>query len=442
MTTNQEYFTQIRDLAAKALADLGGPVSSTGARLVRAGESLQAALDVGGPIQLEAATYEGNFVAMKPTSVVGVAGTELRGAAAAPVFTVPPGARKIALATCVATTPGDGSAIQIGTADDTQKTLDAVPAGITLTRVLVPRHRGKRAFEINGADVLLTSCGCTDVYDPAGRDSQGIWIGNTPGWVTVQGGLYEAGSENVLVGGAGFVMPIPGLVQRNLAFLDLTLAKPLSWREDGIKRKVKCLLELKSGLGVTVSKVRMSGCWSDAQVGYAVQVTPRDGGVIGAVVFDDVTLEKAGSFLNVLGQDDEQYSEVVSGLVFRRVAADVTGELGSGRFAQWGGEPSDLLIDDCDFTGDGTVITTYAGVAWDTATLAKRDGAGITKGLKIQNSRFTMRGGYGLFLNGFAYGRNWQEAWPDGVITGNVFTGAIAAAMAKNLPAGNTFQAA
>jgi hypothetical protein len=431
----RDYLTRIKSDADAALSSL--PPLPTGAVLVKAGESLQAALDKGGSISTEpGSVFAGNFVARVPgTRLVGGAGSALSGAAGGPALHVPPGARDIQATGFKATTAWDQSVVQIGLSDTGQSLISDAPADVILTAIFVPQHRGKRAFEINGKNVSLMQCGCADVYDPAKRDSQGVLVWNAPGPVLVSGGSYEAASENILVGGAPTM--IPNLVPAGLTFEDLILPKRAEWRGN-TAIPVKNNFELKSGTGVIFRRSKIDGNWVSGQAGSSIVLTPRDGKTIGNVLVEDVDLQNVTHMINMISHDDSAYSPGTKGLIFRRVTGAA-----SYRFLQMGGEFLDVLVEGCQFEGADTTIYGYESVVWDSPT-AKRNGH-ISKGVRVLNNRLASRK-YGVMLTtdlgGEAYGAHWQNAWPDGQISGNTFFGQTATALKKNLPADNTFVAA
>jgi hypothetical protein len=436
----RDYLNRIISDATAALAQLPPPINN--GVLVKAGDNLQAALDLGGVIRLDAgALFSGSFKIWKQgTRLIGGLGSGLMGSSSGPAFLVPPGARDIQASGFMAQTTWDQACVLLGLNDPAQDTPDKAPAGIMLTDIQVPKHRGKRAFEINSAQTALVNCGCADVFDPAGRDSQGIGVANSPGMLTVNGGRYEAGSENILVGGFGGTQA-EKIVPSDLTFDGVILARPLSWMSDGGKRKVKTCFELKTGQRVTLKNATVDGCWVDGQTGYGLTVTPRDHGVISDIEITDVQLRNCGAGLNLLAQDDGQYSERVQRIALRRVIAVVkNGAFGSGRFVQLGGEVQGFVLEDNQFEGPDSIVTSYAAKTWDSPTSSRM--SYVTKGAKLTGNSFKS-GAYGLMLTGAAgagaYGKFWKEAWPDGIISGNTFGGATGLAHKPNVPADNTF---
>jgi hypothetical protein len=428
--------TQLRDIilriqadSASALALLSAPATTI---LVRAGEALQPYLDKGGVIQLEDdATFVGAFSLSVPGTRLLGAKASLQGINGAPALKVPAGARDVQAVLLNATTTWDQAAVQVG--DNTIGRLEDLPRDVVLT-VTVPKHRGKRAFDINGANVALINCNCRDVFDPAGRDSQGVLILNSAGDIVVRGGSFEAGSENLLVGGD--VTGVPSIVPTNILVEDATFSRPLSWKTDGVKRIVKNLFELKSGINVTARRLTLDGCWVDGQTGWALMVTPRNGKKVANVLFEDITIRNAGGALNILGYDSESVGPQAENIVVRRVNATVSKLYGLGRFAQWEGSPNGVVLDGNTFDGPEQCIYVNPGKVWDVNGVASM--SPTTMGVRVVNNKFASRS-YGIMVDGYAYALNWKQGFPDGVIENNTFTGPTALNQKNNLPPSNIF---
>jgi hypothetical protein len=247
-------------------------------------------------------------VVYEATQFVLPTGTHIRGqgatvrATGGPALYVKPGTTDVTVEDVIGASSYSG-VVKLGdSSSTTQGSLELVPRRITLKNVSVPYHRGQRAFEIHAADVVLLNCSNADTYSPALVDSQGIWIHNTPGPVLVDGGSYSAGSEIVMVGGDS--QKIPGLIPADLTFQNLTLSRPLSWQTDGVSRGIKNIFELKSGERVLVKNVIMDGTWTDAQISYAIVITPREGGGVRDVTFDSITVRNVGGGLNIMGTNN------------------------------------------------------------------------------------------------------------------------------------------
>jgi hypothetical protein len=320
------------------------------------GGDVQAALDAGGIVVLEAgAVYEGPGlrITKSGTTLLGN-GATIRSTSGPALYSLP-NVDDVYASGLFLASPYT-SVVQIGDASaTTQGALELVPERIKLVGLSVPTHRNRRAFAIHGAHVEMLGCYAADTYYvDGGFDSQAIWIHNTPGPVLVDGGEFSAGSEVVMVGGDS--IKIPGLHASGLTFRNLKLWRPLSWRMDGIKRGVKNIFELKDGDGVRVENVVMDGSWSDAQISFAIVLTPRQGGGIRNVTFDRVTVLNVGGGLNILGDNSvapyAPFKTTGIKVIDSNFAISKTEFGGHGILAMLTGGPGTLEISGTRFVGD------------------------------------------------------------------------------------------
>ena len=317
-------------------------------------ESLTALLSAGGSIALpHGGIYAGSFT-LKSNTSLDCGGSSITGTTG-PTLDVPPGTHDVTVTNCILTTASNQRVVLIGRNGASQTTLDQVPQRIHFTNITIPTYRGKRGFEINGAHVTLDVVTVTDLFDPAGRDSQTVWIGNTPGPVTITNSVLSGGTETIMVGGD--TMKIPGVIPSDITIADCRLEHPLSWRTDGVKHFVKNLLELKTGHRVKIQRVTLDGSWRDAQSGYAFMITPRDGGDINDVLIEDVTVNHVASVFDFMGRSDlaPATPSPTQNIIVRRVTATASKVYcaGLGTFALLGGEMHDVSFDQIHFTGDG-----------------------------------------------------------------------------------------
>ncbi len=413
--------------------------SSSSSVTVPAGGDLQAALKKGGVIQLEAgATYTGAFVARVPGTRLKGEGAKLAGARS-PALVI--AASDIQVENIEASSPGyDQSVIRLGSNDNSQTTREQEPSDIVLKSVRVPTHRGKRAFEINARKVLLENCSADDVWDPAGRDSQGIVILNSSGDIRIIGGSYTAGSENIMVGGD--TIKLAGVETTNILIENVDLAKPLSWHADKVNRNVKNIFELKAGVDVTLRNVRMRGSWVASQTGEGVVITPRNGRLVDRVVIEDSVIEDVGSGLQIMGRDYSTFTNGALHFTMRRTTVRTNRKTygGQGRVASISGEPAHLEFRDNLFLNDGDAsLYVFPGRVMN-ADKSTRAAGPIGSLIYVGNR--ALRGRYGIFLNGFANGGAKGEGKAAATtieVTGNTFGGdANASVLKKNFP-DNTF---
>lgn len=384
---------------------------------------LQAALDAGpADIRLCAGCeFTAGFYVTRPVSLRGDAGAlPLLHGVGRPAITVWPGVRDVLIESIRATSTHQ-TVILLGYNDDSQTTLDLVPERIILRDVHVPTHRGKRAFEINAAEWLLEHCSALDVYN-ANADDQAIAVLNSPGRGTVRGGIYVAAAENILIGGDP--VKVPGMIPSDILLEDLELSKPLSWRTDGISRRVKTLLELKTGNNVTARRLRLRGAWQDDQIGWAITLTPRSGGAVTNFLAEDLDVADVGGILNLTGHDLPQLLPTparTTGIVFRRGKFEANKATFGGRgiFAMLTMGPDTLELDSIAFRGDGNHFIYGA----DSEPVGS---------VRVTNSLATV-GQYGLSFRGVA---NLGDVSTVGsvTVTGNTFAGA-ASALRSKIPA-------
>lgn len=433
----------VRD-AVDALDVALHPVSTPAVRVVKAGEDLQVALALGVPLELEAATWEGTYTLSSRATLTGRVGAKIHGLTG-PALVIPPGMKGVTVSNLELTSDSN-EVVSVGENSVYQTTASQAPTDILFAGVKIPKHRGKRAFAIHGS-VTLLNCEVLDCWDPAGQDSQAIYIGNTPGPIQITGGRYSAGSEVFLCGGDA--TKIPHVVPTGITVDGVEFFRPLSWQTDGVKRKVKNLFELKNGRSVRVVNCKFSGCWVDGQQGECFVLTPALDGAITTpplqsgevldVLIQDCTIADVSSGFNIQGR---AYSAVtpnaLTNLVVRRVSlvASKAKYGGRGQLALISGEPGTIVFENVTAITDGTSLIYYSpGNVLDPVTTLPRP-AGKIGSLSLTNSKGNL-GAYGIMTGGNANARLWQEQIGVLTVTDNQFGGNTAMAVA--LP-GNTYQ--
>lgn len=439
----QAALDAIIEQAQRAKAELLPDVPTT--RLVRAGESLQAALDTTATIETEpGALFEGSYQVPSDRRLTFGAGSGIRGVTG-PALTILP------MTANVTVFGGDlqsaaSEVVLIGN-NVNQTRLEDQPSAIRFTATRIPTHRGKRGFGIHGSDVTLKDCEVLDCWSPSGQDSQAVYIGNAQGQIVITGGRYSAGSNVILLGGDA--VRTPGLVPTDVTVQDAELFRPLSWQTDGLKRKVKNIFEVKSGRKVALLRSKLSGCWVDGQGGEAIVLTPAlDGskttpvstsGIVENVTIMLCAIRNVGGILNILGRGYQAYTptpltrvQLLNNVCL--VSRATYG--GTGQFAKIGAEPGDLLFEENVILADGSsLIYFYRGSVIE-ADGTVRAGGNLGRLTFVRN--ISTRGSYGFNLDGVvnagAAGRLAVTALD---VSGNTF-GPGAGAMVANLP-GNTY---
>jgi hypothetical protein len=309
------------------------------------------------------------------------------------------------------------SVVQLGdNSAKTQGTVAQVPSDVVLTSVVVPTHRGKRAFEVHAKNVELIDCQALDVYYPgtagAGVDSQGLWVFNTPGNITVRGGRYQARSECFLTAGDDRKLSDCQTIS-NLLFEDVLFDRPAAWRCDtSVYRQVKNVFELKNACDVVVRRCTFRECWKEGQDGYALMLTPTRGGRVSNVLFEDCTVENVGGWMNVTGVDSHGICTVTTTGI-RWVRGSVTTNRavygGAGRTILMTGGPGTLDIENARIIHDGTSLIYASG--------------GMMARIRIVGSTFNAAS-HGLNIAGGANLSKWAAGCLDVEVIGNTVSGA------------------
>jgi hypothetical protein len=379
--------------------------------LVKAGENLQAALDGDLPVQLEAGvTFNGNYIIRKPTALNGN-GASLVGNGA-PALRIMPGVNNVLVENVIGFSNYNGAVFQLGNNDTAQTSVDSVPKVITMRNCSVPTHRGKRGFEVC-AEADLIDCFVYDTYASTLQDSQGIFITNTTGNIRIIRGEYQAGSENILVGGD--YMKIPGVTPTNILVDSTKLTKPLSWRTDGVSRVIKNLFELKTGHQVTLRDVVMDGCWKNGQDGYAVVITPRLDGTITGVTMERVKMVNVSAGFNITGLNNVTVTPIMTTglrILDCELVTDHVTLGGRGCFMQVGGPMGTIDVERLKATTTGTSFVLH----YD----------GKVERLRVADSDFNV-GIYSFMIAGGANASLWANGVTDFTVTGNTIRGSKAA---------------
>lgn len=449
--TKDDKIRAARVLLAEALSMSDTPPA---ARIVSlaAGANLQAAIDearAGDVIELEAgATFVGNFrlrgqhaeaVMIRSAGIYGpgrvgpttwVSFAKVRAPqGGAPPFATEPGAAGFVLS-CM-DVPGNqggfGDLIQLGDGSPAQNTLAGIPSRFVVDRCYLhgdPVAGQKRGIALNCSDVLISACYLSD-FSVVGQDSQAISGWNGPGHFTILDNYLEAASENVLFGGTDAA--VPNLVPSDITIEGNTLTKKSAWHGKGVN--VKTLFELKSARNVVFRGNLVTNVWGDAQIGYAVQLTPRnqDGNAPWSTV-EDVLIQRndfrdMAAAINFLGTDYGHPSgrmKRVQVLNNSFANVDPVTFTGSAKVFQVSDGPEDLIIDHNVVSGANLVSTPAREI--NSSILYFPSGQ---KALRMQfTSNQYPRTDYGVFGGGSSVGGNPPHAWvdftQDGTIDGNV----------------------
>ena len=430
---------------------------------VPAGASLQQAIDRARPgdtlLLTPGATYTGNFVLpVKPGSryiTIRTAGegdglprvgqrvlpnhaprlAKLKSPNKEPVLRTAAGAHhwRLQLVEFLPTESGFGDIIRLGDGSAEQRELAQVPHDLIIDRCYVhgdDQLGQKRGIALNSGSTIISNSYVSGIK-AVGQDTQAIAGWNGPGPYTIENNYLEGAGENFILGGSD--PAIPGLVTADVVFRRNHLAKPASWRSE--RWQVKNLFELKNARRVLVEGNLMEYVWQEAQVGYAILLTPRNqDGKAPWVTVEDVTIRRnlvryAGGALQIIGEDSNYRSgstrrvKVVDNL-FYGVDARTWG--GTGAFLLIGEGPSDITIEHNTVSQSGNIIMAYGGTKNDPMPVP----GFVFRGNLIRHNQ------YGVHGSDRAVGQDTLDAFfPGAVFEAN----AIAGGDPGRYPKGNTF---
>jgi hypothetical protein len=262
--------------------------------------------------------------------------------------------------------------VLLGDGGSDQNDMKQVPHDLIIDRCYIHGNgtgNQRRGVGLNSARTAIidsTIAACHEV----GADAQAICGWNGPGPFKIVNNTLEGSGENFMLGGAD--PSVKGLIPSDIEFRRNTLSKPLSWKKNhpsfaGKAWSVKNLFELKNARRVLVDGNVMENCWVEAQVGFAIQLTPRnqDGGAdwstVEDVTFTNNIIRRAAGGINILGRDNNNPSGQVRRVAIRNNLFDEIGGRqwgGNGRFLQIT-ETDSVVLDHNTVLHTGNVITTY-----------------------------------------------------------------------------------
>jgi len=352
-----------------------------------------------------------------------------------PVLTTSAGAHRwrLQLLEFMPTQDGAGDIVTLGDGGSSQQSLSQVPRDLEIDRCYIHGDAltgQKRGIALNSGATVISNSYIADIK-AVGQDTQAIAGWNGPGPYTIENNYLEAAGENFILGGSD--PPIPGLITEDVVFRRNHLAKPLAWKSE--KWQVKNLFELKNARRVLVEGNLMEFVWQEAQVGYAILLTPRNQeGKAPWVRVEDVTIRynlvrHAGGALQIIGED----SNFPSGSTSRvRIADNLFYDVdarrwgGTGAFALIGEGPSNIAIEHNTISQSGNIVTAYGGTKND----PKQVTGFVFRDNLIRHNEFGVHGA------DRATGQDTLNAFfPDAVFQSNV----IAGGDAGRYPKGNTF---
>jgi hypothetical protein len=212
--------------------------------------------------------------------------------------------------------------------------------------------------------------------------------------------------------------------------------KPGALPKEATKWQVKNLFELKNARRVDVEYNLFENNWLQAQVGYAILLTPRnqDGQcpwcVVESIEFSHNVIRNSSAGMNILGYDSPNPSRQTSGIhisdnLFYRITTRLGG---NGWGVLIGDAPRDVTFDRNTFDFDGTTLLyAYGGSAASPRPIT---------GFQFTNNA-ARHGEYGISGADAAPGKlTIDRFFPKATITGNWLSGGSAA----KYPGGNRFE--
>jgi hypothetical protein len=293
-----------------------------------------------------------------------------------------------------------------------------------------PNENVRRGIEMDGAYVAVVDSYISGFQDAeGGADSQGLWAYNTTGPLQIRNNYIEAATENVMFGGsdsrAATLVPTSIEIQNNHFYKPLSLiSSPYA---------VKNLLEFKAARRVWVSGNIFENNPQKSQNGFALLITPVNGGRAPWTVTSDIavignTFINVGSGFNVMGLGTPS-TLMTQRVLIRNNLVGVSGLNGAdGRAFQFIDGGSDYIVD------HNTVINS----AWHAASdVVMADSRPRVNNFVFTNNLATYTA-YGFFGSGIGEGnRALTTYFTNWTFSRNVLVGRPAG----YYPAGNFFPA-
>jgi hypothetical protein len=268
--------------------------------------------------------------------------------------------------------PTNYGLVLLGDGGSTQNELPQVPHDLVIDRCYLHGNANgnlRRGVGLNSARTAIIDSYIAECHE-VGADSQAVCGWNGPGPFKIVNNYLEGAGENFMLGGAD--PSIKDLIPSDIEFRRNTLSKPLTWKAGhpsfaGKRWSVKNLFELKNARRVLVDGNVMENCWVDAQIGFAMQLTPRnqDGAAQWSTV-EDVSMTNnivrhAAGGINILGRDDNHPSGQARRILIRNnLFEEIGGQQwgGNGRFLQIS-ESDTVIVDHNTILHSGNIITAH-----------------------------------------------------------------------------------
>ena len=316
--------------------------------------------------------------------------------------------------------------VDIGNGNSSNTT---VPDNIVFDRCYVhgdsSAPAGRRGFTLSGTNIAVIDSHVSG-FSEAGADSQAIFGYQGSGPFKIVNNFLEGASENVLFGGAD--PAIPNSVPSDIEIRRNHFFKPLSWI--GARLTVKNLLEFKNAQRVLVEGNVFENSFPDAQVGFALLITPRNqSGTAPWSVTQDITVRlnkfiNVGSGVNLAGRDNNFPAQTTSRILIENNIFEVTRlNDADGRIFQFLSGPIDVTV-----RHNTGIITVAGGTAGFSENNPKADQFDF-------RDNIISSGSYGFIGTGTGEGNSTLTAF----FTNFIFTNNAIIGGGNTYPAGNFF---
>jgi hypothetical protein len=257
----------------------------------------------------------------------------------------------------------------------------------------------RRGIEMDGAYVAVVDSYVAGFKDTA--DSQALWAYNTTGPLKIVDNYLEAAGENIMFGGAdskaASLLPADIEIRNNYFFKPLSLLSTPAIT-------TKNLLEFKAATRILVSGNTFQNNPLAAQVGFALLITPRNGGAAPWSMTSDIAITNnvfinVGSGINIAGVDNYHPNiPMTARVLVRNNVIGVTGLGGAN------GRAFQVLAGGTDYTIDhNTIIDTAAPPVSSTSDLMMAESTPKVSNFTFTNNLATQTA-YGFFGSGAGEG--------------------------------------
>ena len=322
--------------------------------------------------------------------------------------------------------------VKIGNLDTSPTTL---PHHFVFDRCYVhgfPNTNNQRGIEMDGAYVAVVDSYISH-FQWVNVDAQGLWAFNTTGPLQIRNNYIEAATENVMFGGADSRQA--ALVPANIEIRGNHFYKSLSLIPT--RYAMKNLLEFKSARRVLVTGNTFENNPLKSQNGFALLITPRNGGKAPWSVTSDIAIVdnrfiNVGSGFNIAGLNDlgAPPTLMTARVLVRDNIVGVTGLNGAD------GRAFQFIAGGSDYTITHNTIINSATTPNSTIALADSQRGKISN-LVFTNTLSTHTA-YGFFGSGVGEGtRALNTFFTNWTFSGN----ALVARPAGYYPGGNFFPA-